>query len=141
MKAEKKEKIQKLRTWLANLSDEQKAELIQKLGIVTVEGRPLSGRNQMILFAQNENVSVVAGYKQWQKAGKQVKKGETALIIFVPSVSKTKIEDSETKEGEAEEEENINFYPANVFDVSQVEDIQTEEEPAEAEELTEAPHI
>lgn len=135
MNAEKKEKIKKIRTWLANLSDEQKAELIEKLGVVTVEGHKLSGRNQMILFSQDENCSVVAGYKQWQKAGKQVKKGETALIIFVPSISKTKPEDSKTPEGE--EQEDINFYPANVFDISQVEDIKTEakEQKKELEEV------
>jgi ssDNA-binding Zn-finger/Zn-ribbon topoisomerase 1 len=116
-KKSKKEKIQDLKNWISNVAEEEQKQMLEKVNIKNVQGRELSENNQMLLLGQNENVSIVAGYKQWQADGKQVKKGETALIIFVPSVTKTK--DKETEE----ENEFLNFYPANVFDISQVEEI------------------
>lgn len=120
MKSEKKQKIQELKNWLANFGEEQQAEKAKELNIKTVNGHLLSIRNQLILFKQNKNVSIVAGFKQWKGAGKQVKKGSKSLMIFVPSVSKSK--DKETQE----ETEYVNFYPVNVFDISQVENISEE---------------
>ena len=77
--------------------------------------------NLWLIYMQKPDATMVAGYKKWQKIGRQVKKGEKSLAIFAPLTKKDK---------EAGETEVFGFRSATVFDVSQ-----TEGEP-----LPELPH-
>ena len=43
-----------------------------------------SFNNQFLIYMQNPNATAVAGYKQWQKLGRQVRKGEKGLSILAP---------------------------------------------------------
>ena len=121
---EKKEKIIRIRKSLSEMSVEQRQTVADKFGIVTVEGHLLTAHNQCFLIAQAElNFSIVGGYKQWQKAGRSVRKGEHGFYIFVPS---------KTKEDKANPEINTSdetpfFFTAVVFDISQTEAIANSE--------------
>lgn len=117
MTTERKERTQQLRQRLANLSDQDKEALTSRGLIATVEGRTLSLHNTLLVYIQSNGTipTVVGGYQQWKRAGKQVKKGEHGYIIWFPVGQK----DEETGDIMAAE----TFYTATVFDISQVEEI------------------
>ncbi|MFH1527571.1 MAG: ArdC family protein [Bacteroidota bacterium] len=111
-RAEKKEKIIKLRAILKGMSDDQRQAMADQYGIVTIEGHPLTPYNQCFLLSQAEvNFTVVGGFQQWKKAGRTVLKGEKGFMIFVPSGNK--------KEDDSTQLEDVFFFTATVFDISQ----------------------
>ena len=78
----------------------------------------LTPRNQCLIYFQNVDsisISVVAGYKQWQKFQRQVKKGSHGFLIAVPSGKKSNEEN--------EEDEDVYFFYKTVFDISQTEEV------------------
>ncbi len=94
-------------------------------GILTSEGyqaylqtmakfHQYSFANSLLIHAQNPDATRVAGYRTWQELGRQVRKGERAIKIFVPY--KKKLEDPET--GETEGYRVTGFGLGNVFDVA-----------------------
>ena len=114
---EKKEKIIRIRKTLSEMTEEQRQTVADKFGIVTVEGHLLTPHNQCFLVAQSEiNFSIVGGFQQWKKAGRIVRKGEHGFLIFVPS--KTKQEENLQM---ISDEEDVHFFTATVFDISQTE--------------------
>lgn len=125
-KEEKRNRIKELRERFANLSDDERTELANRGIVKTVEGRTLSGHNTVLLYLQANGVqpTVVGGYNQWIKAGRQVQKGQHAFVIFVPK-------------GEKDEDDNIveveRFFTANVFDITQTEPIDGEPAPVKEE--------
>jgi len=74
-----------------------------------------SANNIMLIHAQCRHATQVAGYKKWQMLGRQVKKGEKGIVIFVPI--RRKIEDSDGNEIQVVK----NFGTGVVFDISQTE--------------------
>ncbi|MCL5030809.1 MAG: ArdC family protein [Bacteroidetes bacterium] len=116
-KAGKKEKIIRIRKTLSEMSEEQRQAVADKFGIVTVEGHLLTPHNQCFLVAQSEiNFSIVGGFQQWKKAGRIVRKGEHGFLIFVPSYAK-----QEDNSEMISDDENVHFFTATVFDISQTE--------------------
>ncbi len=95
----------------------------ENLGIANPEGHILSVRNQCLLvFQAGDNpLSVVAGFKQWQKYNRIVSKGSKGYLIAVPSKNNSK------KEEETEEENETFFLYKTVFDISQTEELILEE--------------
>ncbi len=115
---QKKEKIISIRKKLSEMPEEQRNALAEKFGIVTVEGHPLTAHNQCFLVAQSEiNFTIVGGFQQWKKAGRIVRKGEHGFYIFVPSKQK----DDPPDNTEIQNEDDVHFYTAVVFDISQTE--------------------
>ena len=89
----KKQSYRKIIKQLADLPAEKREELSAKLGIINPEGHMLTPRNQCLIYFQNVDsisISVVAGYKQWQKFQRQVKKGSHGFLIAVPSGGRKK---------------------------------------------------
>lgn len=120
LRQEKKEKIIRIRKTLSELSEEQRQAIADQYGIVTVEGHLLTPHNQCFLVAQSEiNFTVVGGFQQWRKAGRSVRKGEHGFLIFVPSKQKEETENQ--IDNFIADNEDIKFYTATVFDVSQTE--------------------
>lgn len=84
-----------------------------------------SFRNSLLILLQNENATLVAGYKTWQTIfNRNVNKGEKGIQIFAPCPYKVKKETEFTNEkGEKEKkvEEVVipKFKAVTVFDVSQ----------------------
>ena len=72
-----------------------------------------SPRNALILAAAG--AQLVAGYREWQQHGRQVRKGEHGIRIAAPVVVKDK------KTGESK---TVNMKETSVFDVSQTDPIE-----------------
>lgn len=118
MTTERKQKIKVLRDRLSNLTELEKQALASRGIIATVEGRTLSLHNTILVYLQSNGqaTTVVGGYQQWKKAGRQVKKGEHGLMIWFPVGQK----DQDTGDITAPE----TFYTGTVFDISQTEPIE-----------------
>ncbi len=117
MSDDKKQKISKIIKQLADLPAEKREELSSRLGIINPEGHMLTPRNQCLIYFQNIDeisISVVAGYRQWQKFQRQVKKGSHGFLIAVPSGQKKQ---------EEEEGGEVYFFYKTVFDISQTEEL------------------
>src|SRR5215212_6357691 len=76
-----------------------------------------SARNVFLILYQAPNATLVAGYTSWQKLGRQVRRGETGIMIFAPSPFKQTASDAAT--GEVTEELVPRFKTATVFDIAQ----------------------
>lgn len=71
-----------------------------------------SMRNQLLIFQQCPEATLVLPYSKWADFGRHVKKGEKGLQICVPRT---------TRKGEGEGEARVYFSTGHVFDVSQTE--------------------
>ncbi len=124
MKEEKKQKIRELIEKLAGFSDEQRETIVSKIGLMNPEGHVFSPRNQMLVYLQagNSSVSILAGFRQWQKHGRSVKKGSKGYLICIPSVV--------PKSDKPEDEELLEpfFFWKYVFDISQTQPISSQKE-------------
>ena len=112
---ERREKLAAMAKQIAAMPPEDRAKLAAQ-GVATIEGHALSLKNAMLLMMQRAQVSVVGGFQQWRQAGRVVRKGEKALALWIPVTRK------ETDES-GEETVNPGFRIANVFDISQTEEM------------------
>jgi hypothetical protein len=79
-----------------------------------------SVNNQLLIFAQRPDATRVAGYRAWQRLGRQVRKGEKGIAILAPCVYRTKTEPED--DGEPRELRRLRgFRVAHVFDIAQTE--------------------
>jgi len=111
----KKAKTKELQAWLKGLSEDQRQEIAAKMGATTIEGRVLSPVNQCLIYTQYPNATILGGYQQWQRAGKQVKKGSQGIGIWIPTRKKAE---------EDGEEEKTRFFMVSMFDISQTEEME-----------------
>ena len=73
-----------------------------------------SYHNQLLIYFRMPTASQVAGFKAWQELGRKIKKGSKAIQILAPRIR------VEKKDGK-DEEVICNYFPVNVFDISQTE--------------------
>ena len=111
----KKAKMKELQEIIKAMSPEQRQAIAEKLGATTIEGRVLSPVNQCLVYTQFPTATVLGGYQQWQRAGKQVKKGSQGISIWIPTKKKAETEDGEEK---------TRFFLISMFDISQTEEIE-----------------
>src|SRR4051794_5880078 len=76
--------------------------------------RDYSWANQFMIATQKPDATRVAGYKSWQKLGRQVRKGEHAIRIWAPRFAKVETEDGN-------ERRLTGFALVPVFDLGQTE--------------------
>lgn len=124
-----RDKAQALARHLAQMSDADRAAFAAQCPVVlTIEGRPISGKNAMLAAMQCPTVTMIGGFRQWLAAGRAVRKGESALYIFVPSARRADDNASDAQEGaDAGAAESVRFLLAPVFDVAQTDAIETAE--------------
>lgn len=118
MTDERKKKISEIRNRLAALSPIELEAMKKNLTMVTIEGRSLSAKNQMLIAAQSnekEQPTVLGGYRQWQRTGKQVKRGEHGYLIFIACGP---------KDNEGDIKDVSYFAMGTVFDISQTEPVE-----------------
>ena len=73
--------------------------------------------NVLLIGSQKPNASRVAGYRNWKKLGRQVKKGERAIRILAPMVRRNRRQEEQEDD---EEEDPVTFFKTvYIFDVSQ----------------------
>jgi hypothetical protein len=86
--------------------------------------RKYSLNNQMAIALQCPHATLVAGFREWKKKGRYVKRGEKGIMITAPVIRKAKteiIQPDESDNTPGEDEEIVGFRPVYVFDVSQTE--------------------
>lgn len=120
--AERKSKFRGLVKQVADMSDEQRAQLTSRIGaVITCDGRALSLRNTMLCLLQCPTVSMVGGFRQWLNQGRAVRKGEHGAMIWIPTGKKSDAADGgESPETTADE---IRFLVGTVFDIAQTEPV------------------
>ena len=109
----RKQRLEALKDFIKNTTPEQREKFALEHGISNPEGHQLSGTNQMLIAFQLAQFSIVAGFLQWKRNGRQVRKGEHGATIWIPI---------QTKQAETEETET-NFTTTTVFDISQTEEL------------------
>ncbi|MGN7797661.1 ArdC family protein [Leifsonia sp. 22587] len=78
--------------------------------------------NLLLILAQNPDATIVAGFRQWQAKGRQVRKGEHSIKIFGYSTKKPISTEAETDADP--EERTVHYFPMlSVFDISQTDPI------------------
>ena len=82
--------------------------------------------NVLLILAQKPEATHVAGYRTWQKLGRQVRKGERGIRIFGGRDVVTTEEDEAT--GEEKETHRRRFFPVSVFDMSQTDPLDPDAE-------------
>lgn len=128
----RKEHLRYLCKQISKMSDAQRAEMAARMaGVVTVEGRALSVFNTCMIYNQCETATMVGGYRQWRANGRQVRKGEHGLAIWIPVRAKKSDEDAE-KSPKSDEDDRPDFILGTVFDISQTDEIAATE-PAQTE--------
>lgn len=85
--------------------------------------------NLLLIFAQAPEATQVAGYRTWQKLGRQVRKGEHGIRIIGTGTKKVESEDDET--GEVVEGKRRVFFPVSVFDQAQTDLMEGREDVSE----------
>jgi hypothetical protein len=78
-----------------------------------------SFHNQVMIFLQRPDATLVAGFNKWKSLGRFVKKGEKGIAIFAPCKYKTEVQDDD---GHQKSFHKIRgFRVVHVFDISQTE--------------------
>jgi hypothetical protein len=106
---------------IAAMSDEQRTTLAARMpGVVTVEGRPLSFHNQLMIAFQLPAATILGGFRQWIKNGRAVRKGEHGAAIWCPIGAPKPTADGAEVNADGE---RPGFILGTVFDVSQTDPI------------------
>lgn len=77
--------------------------------------------NQMLIFAQRPDATHVCGYRAWNKAGYQVRKGEHGIAIYAPMIFANKRDTA--LESDTDAAPRLGYRVAYVFDIAQVDAI------------------
>lgn len=78
--------------------------------------------NLLLILAQHPDATMVAGFRQWQTKGRQVREGETSIKIFGYSTRKTTSKDEESEPDP--DERTVHYFPVlSVFDITQTDPI------------------
>ncbi len=87
----------------------------------TARFRQYSVRNQVLIMAQKPDATQVAGYRAWQAAGRQVRRGEKAISVLGPLTRKLTDDDGHPVLDEAGKPRLgiYGFKPMPVFDITQ----------------------
>lgn len=108
------------------LDDSSKNKIISSMPVMNPEGRILSDANIVFLAWQSKiHFTIVAGFKQWIKHGRCVRKGEHGHCIFIPAMNKERNKNADGSETVIEELQR--FLVATVFDISQTFEIAEKE--------------
>ena len=114
------------------------ASILEQVQQLTVSGRwqqfldfarsfhQYSLNNLLLILAQHPNATMVAGYRQWQAKGRQVRKGETGIKIFGYSTKKTTHTDNDdqAEEDQGQHQRVRHYFPMlSVFDITQTDPI------------------
>jgi hypothetical protein len=87
--------------------------------------RNYSFSNQLRIALQRPGATDVAGFREWQKRGRHVRKGERGILITAPvvrqkKIQQTKAQDDDPARQQSDEDEVVTGYRGvYVFDISQ----------------------
>lgn len=101
---------------LTDALSQGKSENLKRFLQVASNFHNYSLNNWFMIFGQRPDATRVAGYKAWQKMGRQVKSGAKSIKIIAPRKGKRK-----DKEGNETDKSYLFFSTASVFDISDTE--------------------
>jgi len=81
-----------------------------------------SFNNTALIMMQIPDARYVMGYRQWQKVGRQVRKGESGSLIFVPYFGKATEKDAEKQGVEVGDRILKGFGTGYVWDIAQTDE-------------------
>lgn len=120
--AEKRARFKEFCQRVAAMSEDDRALLAARMPVVNPEGHPLSPYNTCLLISQTDTApTIVGGFQQWRKIGRQVRKGEHGLMIWCPSGKRKPADDSKPAD---DENDRPGFIMGYVFDISQTDEAQ-----------------
>lgn len=93
---------------------------------------PYSINNLILIMSQSPTATRVAGFRQWQAKGRQVRKGEKSIKIFGFAQKKIHTDDDQeaTEDKNEAGEQVVTYYPVlSVFDISQTDPIDPDNDP------------
>lgn len=96
------------------VDDVRASEAFRALLDVQARFHAYSWHNCMLIAMQCPTASRVAGYRTWQKLGRQVRKGERGIAIFAPCPFHREVASAS---GESEMVDGVYFRIVHVFDV------------------------
>lgn len=110
------EKVNKILTQLEHGTKELfNSERYQKYLVTFSKFTNYSINNTILIYLQNPNATLVAGYKAWEtKFNRHVKQGEKGIVILAPMKYKKDPDDEDS-------EVYIRFRTTAIFDISQTE--------------------
>ena len=109
--AARKARLREICHKITAMSEGERAAFAGRISPITVEGRRLSLHNACMVAFQNPAATVLGGFQQWRREGRQVRKGEHGIGIWIPRFKAgADGEESGSPEG---------FIFGTVFDVSQ----------------------
>lgn len=86
-------------------------------------------RNVLLIRAQHPGASQVAGFRQWQEKGRQVRKGEKAIKIFGYASKRVQEDENTTTTDDRVTRYRVYFPLLSVFDISQTDPIEGTPQP------------
>lgn len=125
--AERRAQFKEFCQRVAAMSEDERAELARRMPIVNPAGHALSAYNCCLLLSQFAGTpTIVAGFQQWRKQGRQVCKGQSGLMIWVPTGKRKAADQGGAELAAADQEDKPGFIAGYVWDVSQTEPIEQE---------------
>ncbi|MEU0074071.1 ArdC-like ssDNA-binding domain-containing protein [Streptomyces sp. NPDC006332] len=85
-----------------------------------------SFRNIMLILLQRPDATHVAAYGEWQKRGRQVRKGERSIRILAPMALRRRDDEEGPDAEQGDDKPRVIFRPIGVFDISQTDPIEGE---------------
>jgi hypothetical protein len=119
--AARRERFTELAGQVAQLTDDERAALVARVGaVVTCEERALSAFNSCLVLTQLPTASMVGGFWQWKDKGRSVRKGAQGLMIWIPTKGKDDADQPSEEETEGVAK-RAGFVMGTVFDITQTE--------------------
>jgi hypothetical protein len=117
----KREAFKALTKKIAAMPEAERLALASKVLAHNPEGHQFSPTNQMLIAYQFDGATICAGFQQWRKLGRMVRKGEHGIAIWIPCTKKA---DPNKQPGETSADElDLYFTMSHIFDVSQTEEM------------------
>lgn len=83
--------------------------------------------NRTMIYVQNPEATICAGFNKWKEEGRAVRKGEKGIKIFAPTKKKIRDKDGNViKDEKGEDEEEAGFIMVTVFDIAQTDPVEEE---------------
>jgi len=120
MNTEARSSIDNLLSTLRERLAQPGQSLLPLLGVMS-RFQKYSLANQMLIFAQRPDATHVLGYRAWNNAGYQVRKGEHGIAIYAPMLFASKRDTA--AESDTDTSPRVGYRVAYVFDLAQVERI------------------